>query len=92
MKKKSADEFNLLLKNTVEYMNINQLKDLSLKEPSSQRESCWGIITQKILKRFDRIKSLNIYKMWKTNSKNYRNTVKSMLSQLNVNNVTKSNI
>jgi hypothetical protein len=79
------EEFKKLIKEIVNYMKKNKVRDLSLKkEPCSNRDSCWGKITFSLLNKFDRIKSLNIYNMWGNNTRNLKTIVLSALNEGNV--------
>jgi hypothetical protein len=78
-KNKLIEDFNELLEKTVDFMRERKVTTLDLKEPSSQPESCWGIIAKKLKKRFYPYVSLQIYIMWKRNTKNYRENVEKIL-------------
>ena len=62
-----------LINITVEFMKLRNVSDLlSLKEPCSNPNSCWGQLCFQLYNEFNKIKSLNIYNMWVKNTCNYK--------------------
>jgi hypothetical protein len=84
MSEKLKIDFNQLSQKTIEYITKNNLQDLSLNEPSNQRNSCWAKITESVYGKFDPLNSLNIWNQWKKNTKNYRTIVKNCLKKIDL--------
>jgi hypothetical protein len=77
------ENFKRLLEITTEYMIKNNIQTLSLKESAGQPDSCWGQITKTLHKHFCRLKSLQIFTMWKRNDRCYVDKVKTILKKIN---------
>ena len=73
--------FDSQVQETLQLILKEQLTMLDLKQPSSKEYSCWGRITIGLLKKFDRVISLRIYKNWKYNVRGYRDIVNNILKK-----------
>jgi hypothetical protein len=77
--KETIDMLRLILI-TVRFIQENSIIDLSQSSSSCRPESYWGQICSLYHGFFDKVKSLNIYSMWKRNQKNYQKEVKEKLA------------
>jgi hypothetical protein len=66
---------------TAGYIIRNNLSRLDLKKTSYQEESCWGQICIELIKKFDRLISLRLWKNWKYNVRGYQDFVCRILEQ-----------
>ena len=76
-----AIDYIMFVKKIVEYVQDKKLSNLSqlAKQKCSDKNSCWGKITQSILGKFDRKISLQLFSAWKKNNKNIKNKVIKLL-------------
>jgi hypothetical protein len=80
----SQIDFNELVKQTVVLIIKKKLNSLDLKQSSYKEFSCWGQITLSLFKKFDPLLSLQIWKNWKYNIKDYQNAVRGELNKRGV--------
>ena len=73
--------FNDQVQQTIQYIVKERIEKLDLREAPSKEYSCWGYITRALVKKFDRVVSLKLFKNWKYNVNGYRKAVCDKLKQ-----------
>jgi hypothetical protein len=78
--------FKEQINKTVDFIVKNNITSLDLKQTSYREYSCWGEICKALLKQFDSLISLRLWKNWKFNVKGYRDAVYDCLKKRGINN------